>query len=260
MRFAASVEYIGKKYYGWQSQNNKSTNTIQYHVDKALSLISNHTIKSVCSGRTDTGVNAVNQIIHFDTDAERSSKSWIDGSNSFLPKSIRIKKIYHVDNDFHARFSAISRTYRYFINTNPNINIFNSDYVWTIKDKLIMSRMRDSLKYLRGKNDFSSFRSSGCQSKSAIRNIIKLSMSKRKNIITFEIEANAFLYHMVRNIVGTLIDIGSAKISPIDIKKILQEKDRKACSKMAPANALFLWKVSYPSKYKILLNSESILM
>ena len=260
MRLAASVEYVGKKYFGWQSQNNKSTNTVQYHVDSALSKIANHKVSSICSGRTDTGVNALNQIIHFDTKSKRADKNWVDGVNSLLPNDIRLKKIYHVNSDFHSRFSAISRHYRYYINTNPDITIFNNHFVWTIREKLFLTRMKNSLKYLLGKNDFSSFRSSGCQASSPIRHILKLSLVKKKDIIIFDIKANAFLYHMVRNIVGTLIDIGSKKLMPSDMNAILQAKDRKVCSKMAPANALFLLKISYPKRHKIILNSDSILM
>ena len=108
---------IGKKYFGWQQQNHSSTNTIQYYVDKSLSKIADHKIKTICSGRTDTGVNALNQIVHFDTTSKRSDKNWIDGANSHLPDDIRVKRIYKVDNDFHARFLATRRTYKYFINT-----------------------------------------------------------------------------------------------------------------------------------------------
>ena len=260
MRLALSIEYIGSKYYGWQKQNSNSTNTVQYYVDAALTKIANHKIKTVCSGRTDTGVNALNQVVHFDTNSRRLDKNWIDGVNSNLPNDIRVKNIYHVENEFHARFQALSRTYHYYINTSSNSTIFNNSYTWIIKDKLSLTKMKSSLKYLNGIQDFSSFRSSGCQAKSPIRNIINTSITKNKNIIIFSITANAFLYHMVRNIVGTIIDIGSNKILPSELRNIINKKDRKFCSKMAPSNGLFLWKVSYPSKFKINYNSESILL
>lgn len=260
MRLALSIEYNGSKYYGWQKQNSNSTNTIQYYVDAALTKIANHEVKTICSGRTDTGVNALNQVVHFDTKSRRLDKNWIDGVNSNLPSDIKLKNIYHVDKEFHARFHALSRTYQYYINTNPNSTIFNNAYTWIIKDKVSVAKMRSSLKYLNGLQDFSSFRSSGCQAKNPVRNIINTSIKKEKNIIIFSITANAFLYHMVRNIIGTIIDIGSGKISPSELRKIINKKDRKYCSKMAPANGLFLWKVSYPRKYKINYNSESILL
>ena len=230
MRIALSVEYIGKKYFGWQQQNHSSTNTVQYFVDKSLSKIADHKIKTICSGRTDTGVNALNQIVHFDTTSKRSDKNWIDGANSNLPDDIRVKRIYRVDNDFHARFLATKRTYKYFINTNIKSTIFNNAYTWVVGDKLSFSSMQLSMKYLKGVHDFSSFRSSG------------------------------FLYHMVRNIAGTLVDIGLKKIKPKDLHTIMSKKNRKYCSKMAPPNALFLWRVSYPQKYKISYNTESILL
>ena len=260
MRIALSVEYIGKKYFGWQQQSSASTNTIQYFVDRALSKIADHKIKSTCSGRTDTGVNALNQVIHFDTESKRSEKNWIDGVNSNLPNDIRIKRIYKVDKDFHARFLAKKRTYKYFINANNESTIFNNSYTWVLRDKLSLSSMKLSLKYLEGIHDFSSFRSSGCQANSPFRNISSVSLEKNKNIIIFSITANAFLYHMVRNIVGTLVDIGIKKIKPHDLKIIIEKKNRKYCSKMAPAHALFLWNISYPQKYKIKYNTESILM
>ena len=260
MRLALSIEYIGRKYYGWQKQNSKSTNTIQYHVDAALSKIANHKIKTICSGRTDTGVNALNQIIHFDTNSRRFDKNWIEGVNSNLPNDIRIKNIFHVDDDFHARFSAQSRTYKYFINTNSKCSIFNNAFTWVIKNKISYAHMKSSLKYLKGVQDYTSFRSSGCQSASPIRNIIKTSLERDKDIIIFSITANAFLYHMVRNIVGTVVDIGFRNINPSYLKTIILNKDRKYCSKMAPAKGLFLWNSIYPKKYRIKYNKDSILM
>jgi len=260
MRLALSIEYIGRKYYGWQKQNSNSTNTVQYHVDAALSKIANHKIKTICSGRTDTGVNALNQIIHFDTTSKRSDINWIDGVNSNLPNDIRLKNIFHVDNDFHARFSAKSRTYKYFINTNSECSIFNNAFTWVIQNKLSYKHMKSSLKYLKGVQDYTSFRSSGCQSKNPMINIIKASIERDKDIIIFSITANAFLYHMVRNIVGTLVDIGLRNINPGYLKTIISKKDRKYCSKMAPAKGLFLWNSSYPKKYRIKYNKESILM
>ena len=152
------------------------------------------------------------------------------------------------------------RTYKYFININNESTIFNNSYTWVLRDKLSLSSMKLSLKYLEGTHDFSSFRSSGCQANSPLRNISSVSLEKNKNIVVFSITANAFLYHMVRNIVGTLVDIGIKKIKPHDFKTIMTKKNRKYCSKMAPAHALFLWKVSYPQKYKIKYNTESILM
>ena len=260
MRLALSVEYIGKKYFGWQQQNHSSTNTVQYFVDKALSKIADHKIKTICSGRTDTGVNALNQIVHFDTTSKRSDKNWIDGANSNLPDDIRVKRIYRVDNDFHARFLATKRTYKYFINTNIKSTIFNNAYTWVVGDKLSFSSMQLSMKYLKGIHDFSSFRSSGCQASNPVRNVSDVFLVKNKSVIVFSITANAFLYHMIRNIAGTLVDIGLKKIRPKDLYTIMSKKNRKYCSKMAPPNALFLWRVSYPQKYKISYNTESILL
>jgi len=260
MRLALSIEYIGKKYYGWQRQNIDSNNTVQYFVDNALSKIANHKIKSICSGRTDTKVNALNQIIHFDTASKRSEKNWIDGVNSNLPEDIRVKNIYKVPKDFHARFSAVSRTYKYFISNDDSLSIFNRSFTCIVRDKLSLAKMKSSLKYIKGKHDFTSFRSSGCQANSPERNVLSLSLEKENKLIIFTITANAFLYHMVRNIVGSILDVGTSKLKPSDINKIMNEKNRKYCSKMAPANALFLWRTTYPQKYQIKYNNESILL
>ena len=231
MRIALSVEYIGKKYFGWQQQNHSSTNTVQYFVDKSLSKIADHKIKTICSGRTDTGVNALNQIVHFDTTSKRSDKNWIDGANSNLPDDIRVKRIYRVDNDFHARFLATKRTYKYFINTNIKSTIFNNAYTWVVGDKLSFSSMQLSMKYLKGVHDFSSFRSSGCQASNPIRNVSDVSLVKNKGVIVFSITANAFLYHMVRNIAGTLVDIGLKKIRPKDLHIIMSKKIENTVAK-----------------------------
>ena len=260
MRLALSIEYIGKKYYGWQRQNIDSNNTVQYFVDNALSKIANHKIKSICSGRTDTKVNALNQIIHFDTSSKRSEKNWIDGANSNLPEDIRVKKLFKVPIDFHARFSAVSRTYKYFISNDDSLSIFNRSFTCIVRDKLSLTKMKSSLKYIKGKHDFTSFRSSGCQANSPERNVLSLSLEKENKLIIFTITANAFLYHMVRNIVGSILDVGTSKLKPSDINKIMNEKNRKYCSKMAPANALFLWRTTYPQKYQIKYNNESILL
>lgn len=260
MRFALSIEYIGEKYYGWQKQNSDSTNTVQYFVDKAISKVANHEVKTICSGRTDTGVNALNQIIHFDSDSSRSEKNWIDGINSNLPNDIRLKSILRVNEEFHARFSAKSRTYKYFINNDSESTIFNNAYTWIIDEKLSITSMKSCLKYLKGKQDYSCFQSSGCQAHTSIRNVQSLSLEKNKNIITFTITANAFLYHMVRNIVGMLVDVGLGKLEPKQVKKIIQKGDRSFSSKMAPAHGLFLWRVAYPQIFKIKYNRESILL
>ena len=173
--------------------------------------------------------------------------------------SSQIKKINNI-----SRIQNKSYCYwllsHYYINNNADSTIFNNSYTWIIKDKLSITKMKSSLKYLNGLQDFTSFRSSGCQANSPLRHIINTSIMKNKNIIIFSITANAFLYHMVRNIIGTIVDVGTNKITPSDLRNIINKKDRKYCSKMAPANGLFLWKVSYPRKYKINYNSESILL
>ena len=194
-RYQILIEYVGTGFIGWQIQ--PKGKSIQKLIQLKISKLLKEKIKLVGSGRTDTGVNALNQIVHFDTTSKRSDKNWIDGANSNLPDDIRVKRIYRVDNDFHARFLATKRTYKYFINTNIKSTIFNNAYTWVVGDKLSFSSMQLSMKYLKGVHDFSSFRSSGCQASNPVRNVSDVSLVKNKGVIVFSITANAFLYHMV---------------------------------------------------------------
>ena len=175
MKIALCIEYNGSNYFGWQAQTKKSKKTIQYYVDLAISKISNEKISTVCAGRTDTGVHAINQIIHFNTLSKRKDESWINGINSLLPNDIRVKKIFHVDESFHARYSATSRKYRYVIYNDFLLPPFINDLVLHYKKKLDIVNIKRSIKFLLGKQDFSSFRSSRCQSSSPIKTIKEVS-------------------------------------------------------------------------------------
>ena len=252
MRIALSIEYNGSNYFGWQKQKINKTKTIQYHVDKAISTIANESISTTCCGRTDTGVHAFSQVVHFDTKCCRKDYKWISGINSFLPSDILIKDIYHVADDFHARYSVLDRSYRYLILNQKYTSTFLLDNVLHFNQKINLSKIRSSFKYLRGIRDFSSFRSSGCSAKSPIKHIKSIKIIKDKNLIYIDITANSFLYHMVRNIVGALLDIGISKYKPEYIGDLIDAKDRKLCGKMVPASGLYLMSASYPNKYKIL--------
>tara|TARA_B100000029_G_scaffold505762_1_gene587050 strand:+ start:13978 stop:14763 length:786 start_codon:yes stop_codon:yes gene_type:complete len=256
MRIALCIEYNGTRYFGWQAQTTKSKNTIQYHIDLAISNISNEKITSICAGRTDTGVHAINQIIHFDTLSKRKDNNWINGINALLPNDIKVKKIFHVDNTFHARFSAISRKYRYIIYNDILMPTFFNNLVYHYKEKLNIQNIRKSSKFLLGKHDFSSFRSSGCQSNSPIRTIKKIEVKKIKKFLIIDIIADSFLYHMVRNIVGTLLDIGTDKYTSTHMKNLILMKDRSKASKMISASGLYLFNVNYSKKYNINVNNN----
>ena len=250
-RIALGIEYFGTNYSGWQKQ--KSTpKTVQENLEKALSSIANHKVEVVCSGRTDAGVHALSQIIHFDSDSKRFKKAWIQGTNSILPNDISVLWAKKVSENFHARFSAINRTYKYIIVNRTQDSIIRSKKVMLVKEKINLEIMKSAASYLIGENDFTSFRASGCQSKTAMRNIKKIDISKNKNTFTIEISGNAFLFNMVRIIVGTLIKFATEEIDPAVMKKILMNKDRRLAGKTAIADGLYFIGAQYPHQFKLI--------
>ena len=256
MRLALCVEYKGTNYFGWQVQKHHKEKTIQYHIDQAISKIANHTIKTACGGRTDTGVHAFMQIVHFDTNTRRNKLNWIRGINSFLPDDILVKDIFNVDQKFHARFSVIDRTYRYLIINKPYQLISFNENFFHINKKINLSIIEKSFKYLKCQRDFSTFRGSGCVSPSPIKTIKAISIKSKKDILIIDITANSFLYHMVRNIVGFLIDIGTGKIPLKDIPLLIEACDRKKIGLSVPPHGLYLLKIRYPSQYNIKLDDK----
>ena len=250
-RVAIGVEYEGTAYKGFQKQKSTSE-TIQGFIDKALSQVANQKIKTICSGRTDAGVHAFCQTIHFDTTSSRENKAWVQGGNSLLPKDIRFIWAQKVNNNFHSRFSAISRTYRYIIRNSSFPSALNrSRHLW-IKEDLDLQSMRRASSYLIGDRDFTSFRSSSCQSKSSFRNIYSIKIKKKGELILIDITANAFLLNMVRIIVGTLLEVGRKKITPKKVKLILDARDRKLSGKTASPEGLYFVGTSYKEKFKLL--------
>lgn len=208
-RFALGVEYDGSFYHGWQSQ--KTVPTIQEEVEKALSIIANHKIDVICAGRTDAGVHSIGQVIHFSTTTIRKKSSWILGTNSYLSKYISIIWIKEVSEHFHARYSAITRSYRYIIYNYPFRSAIFQDKSNHVYKILNIDKMNFEAQFLLGEHDFTSFRGLNCQSHSPFRKIIKLNIWRHEAWVIIDIVANSFLYHMVRNIVGTLIEIGLSK-------------------------------------------------
>ena len=249
-RYAAGVEYFGTKYKGWQIQ--KSTDdTIQSRVDEALSKIADSEIKSTCAGRTDAGVNALSQVIHFDSEKKRTLKAWTEGCNSILPDDIKLIWVKKVSDDFHARFSAFKRTYKYIVLNKRNTSIFYKNRTLHLKDKINLQIMKEASNYLIGEHNFSSFRSSGCQSKSPMREIYEINISKKKDLISFEISANAFLLNMVRIMVGTLLEFGLENRNPDQMKSIIESRDRNLSGKTIASDGLYFIGPEYPSKFKI---------
>jgi tRNA pseudouridine38-40 synthase len=257
MRIALGIEYDGREFYGWQAQQNLST--VQGHLEKALSIIADEPIHVFCAGRTDAGVHATGQVVHFDTDAIRNFRAWTLGVNTHLPSAISVCWAKQVDNEFHARFAALSRRYRYFIyNYSVRSAIFASR-VTCHHRPLDANKMHIAAQYLLGELDFSSFRSSQCESKTPMRNIHEISVSRHENMIVIEIEANAFLHHMVRNIVGVLMKVGEGVNTPEWVKEVLHARDRRSAADTASAAGLYLIKVQYPDKYLIPEPKNSVL-
>ncbi len=249
MKIALGIEYDGSDFHGWQSQPN--LRTIQKVVEQALSCIADHPIQVICAGRTDTGVHACNQVIHFETEAVRPNSAWILGTNSHLPKDVIIKWTKYVDLDFHARFSAIRRHYRYIIYNQPISSALFRNHFTHYPVQLNETDMSKAAQYLLGELDFSSFRSADCQSKSPFRNIETLIVTRHSHHIIIDIIANAFLHHMVRNIVGALLPIGLGKKPPHWIKQVLEARDRRASGVTAPASGLYLVAPHYPNEFVI---------
>jgi len=254
MKIALGIEYNGKNYHGWQNQ--KEVISIQEMLEKAISYIANQKIKVICAGRTDTGVHSSGQIIHFQTTSNRTEKAWTIGVNSKLPNDISVSWIKKVPDNFHARYSAIYRQYQYIINNSILRSALLHDYSYHFFKPLDEKKMHYSGQYLIGEYDFTSFRSTYCQSKNPYRKILNLTVSRFENLIIINIKANSFLQHMVRNIVGSLIEVGMNKKPENWIKKILIKKNRKFAGITAKSSGLNLIYVHYPVKFNLINNKR----
>jgi len=249
MRLAAGVEYCGSGFRGWQRQPGQRT--VQGWIESALSRVADHPVAIQCAGRTDTGVHAVRQVIHFDTVSQRESHSWILGTNSNLPQDVRITWIKSVEEAFHARFSALARRYKYLIINRPvPAPIFHRRLTWEYR-YLDIQRMVEAAADLIGEHDFSSYRAVSCQAKSPVRNISRLDVSRTHDLVVIDIEANAFLHHMVRNIAGVLMIIGAGEEPAGWAKKVLQARDRTKGGITAPPDGLYLADIRYDKKFGI---------
>lgn len=247
MRIALVVEYDGSQYHGWQSQT--GLRTVQQVIEKALSRVADEDISVTCAGRTDTGVHATNQVIHFDTEKVRTIRSWIHGANSFLPKDVCVRWGKEMPDAFHARFSALTRRYRYVIyNASIRPGLLRSNVTWQYR-QLDHSLMHEAGQFLLGEQDFTSFRSVECQSKTPMRNVQHLLVTRKSDLVIIDITANAFLHHMVRNIAGVLIAVGQGRKPVSWISDVLAAKDRKMGAETAPPYGLYLVNVNYPSEF-----------
>ncbi len=249
MKIALGIEYAGCHYFGWQRQD--ISPTVQEVLETALSEIANEKIKVVCAGRTDTGVHAIQQVVHFETKVQREKQAWQLGTNAKLPNDIVVTWVLYVDDEFHARFSAEARTYQYLIlNRRVRPAIYNGLVTWELQ-KLDLERMKQASQYLIGEHDFTSYRAAACQAKSPLRTIHEFQINKSGDWFLITICANAFLQHMVRNIAGVLMAIGQGKKEVKWAAEVLAAKYRKAGGMTASPHGLYLVDIKYPEKYII---------
>ena len=249
MRVALGIEYNGSAYCGWQFQDHSPS--VQEEVEKALSFVADHQVRVICAGRTDTGVHAHTQVIHFDTTSQRDEKAWVFGANTRLPHDISVLWARPVDDSFHARFSATSRLYRYVIlNRTVRPGLLQNRVSWQFRP-LDESRMQQAAQYLIGEHDFSSYRALACQAHSPVRTLHTLEVKRNGEFITLDLEANGFLHHMVRNIAGVLMTIGHGEQEPIWAKEVLDYRDRRLGGLTAPPFGLYFVGVRYPTEYQL---------
>ena len=243
-RIALGIAYDGRPWQGWQKQPHGQT--VQDALERALQAFVGAPVSTVCAGRTDTGVHGLNQVVHLDTDVHRTSESWVRGTNAHLPDSISVQWSQVVPAEFHARFSATARAYTYVIlNTRVRHPLWQGRAGWVFQP-LNVEAMRNAAQSLLGEHDFSSFRSSQCQAKSPVRTLHQLDIAQQGPRIVVQLRANAFLHHMVRNIMGALVQVGQGR-EPIDfVAKVLEARDRTQGAPTFSPDGLYLTDVTYP--------------
>ena len=250
-RIACRIEYDGRRFSGWQAQPHLEVETVQETLERALSVVADGPVRVACAGRTDTGVHGFAQVVHFDAPVSRSSKSWVLGTNANLPFDVRVHWAVPVPPDFHARFSALSRRYRYIIANTPVRPAQLQGQVSWQKLPLDAELMHAESQCLLGELDFSAFRAAACQSNTPMRNVESLSVVRHGVLVVIEIQANAFLHHMVRNIAGSLMAVGSARKEPGWLAQLLAGRDRTVAADTAAPDGLYLVEVAYPARYAL---------
>ncbi len=244
MRYVLGVEYDGSAFRGWQSQSS-GVPTVQAVVEQALARVANHPVTVICAGRTDAGVHATGQVIHFDSDAVRSERAWVYGGNSHLPPGVAFLWGRERDEAFHARFSARRRAYRYVIlNRAIRPAVGSQALAWYYRT-LDVDKMQRAARALLGEHDFSAFRAAGCQAEHPIRTLYRLDVTRMGERIYLDVEANAFLYHMVRNLAGVLMAIGCGDQPEGWAAEVLAGRDRTQAGVTAPPGGLYLTGVGY---------------
>lgn len=249
MRIALGIEYHGAAYHGWQSQPHG--NTVQDHLEAALSKVAAVPVSVICAGRTDTGVHALAQVVHCDTESSRPENAWVRGANSHLPETIAVRWARVVAGEFHARFSAFARCYRYVLHNAPVRPALDAGRVGWFHAPLSLEAMQAGARFLEGEQDFSSFRAAECQAKSAVKTLHEARVRRNGDYLVFDFRANAFLHHMVRNMVGALVFVGKGKHPPEWIGELLAAKNRTRAAPTFPAAGLYLVGVEYEPHWQL---------
>jgi len=247
MRVALGVEYDGRPFNGWQSQPDGQT--VQDTLQRALSQISGSPISIIAAGRTDTGVHALEQVAHFDTRVPRPMTAWVRGANALLPDSIAVRWAQQVPDQFHARFSAHGRSYRYLLLNRSTRPAIQAGKVGWFHAPLDLKVMQTAAQYLIGEHDFSAFRASQCQAKSPVKHLQQLDISRQGEMFVFEVSANSFLHHMVRNIVGCMVYVGKGKHPPEWMAEVLASCERGFSAPTFSPDGLYLRRVTYDAKW-----------
>jgi tRNA pseudouridine38-40 synthase len=247
MRIALALEYDGSRFLGWQTQ--PGGGTVQDALQAALSSIAGETIEVTCAGRTDRGVHARGQVVHFDSGAARPESAWVRGANALLPESVAAQWAVAAAEDFHARYSALSRTYRYVLLNRPVRPALAARYAGWCHAPLDVAAMREAARLLVGEHDFSAFRSAECQAKTPVRTLHALEVQEDRGRIDFVLRANAFLHHMVRNIVGTLVYVGKGRHAPGWAGEVLAARERARAAPTFAAQGLYLERVEYAARW-----------
>ena len=249
MRIALGVEYDGSRFCGWQTQPEGCA--VQDALERALREIAGAPVATTCAGRTDAGVHALGQVVHFDTDARRPASAWVRGTNALLPQPLAVTWAREVAGEFHARYSALTRSYRYILLNDSIRPAAGHTRVGWFHLPLDLEKMRDAARYLVGEHDFSAFRSSECQARSPVRTVKRLELFRKGSYVVFDVQANAFLHHMVRNIVGCLVYVGKGRFPPGWLGELLAARDRTRGAPTFPAAGLYLLRVEYGPEWNL---------
>jgi tRNA pseudouridine38-40 synthase len=246
-RIALGIEYQGGAYCGWQSQ--PSAPSIQAALQSAVALVADAPVKLTAAGRTDAGVHALGQVAHFDCDHERNSSAWVLGANSALPPDISVGWAMPVAQHFHARYTAVGRSYRYLMLNRRARSALVAGRALLVHRPLDVARMNAAAAQLVGEHDFSAFRAAECQARSPVRAVQRLAVTRQRDWVWVEVTANAFLHHMVRNMVGLLLAVGRGDAPPDRAGEQLASRQRSTGEATAAAHGLYLWRVHYPPAF-----------